>query len=240
MRVRRFTETGIEKFREFLDSLKTDRPEAYPEEILTGSETSGELAVAVHVEKNMFKTRFEAGKYLCVRFAGKRIANIEYDKGLWTWLACFYFDELCPLGKDGQRKPGNRVRHIPDVTNVQRYYRHLLLGPFRIYKANNDDPERALALLAGHIYEFGDVPEQICGSQEMVTNNSVLEITKHLYINPNTKSLKPGHGGKGAGSPRRLVNILNQFDCTFDLYSMSAEDILNLLPKEFDRFKNSS
>jgi hypothetical protein len=36
---------------------------------------------------------------------------------------------------------------------------------------------------------------------------------------------------------RRLVAVIQQFDLTYDLYAMTADQILTLLPPEFDRWR---
>ena len=39
-----------------------------------------------------------------------------------------------------------------------------------------------------------------------------------------------------AASARRLADVLLQFDVTWDLYAMKANNLLELLPKEFKKF----
>jgi hypothetical protein len=41
----------------------------------------------------------------------------------------------------------------------------------------------------------------------------------------------------GAGCARRLADVLKQFDVTWDLYAMTTDGLLGLLPGEFDRFR---
>ncbi|MFQ5653524.1 MAG: hypothetical protein ACE5GW_02190 [Planctomycetota bacterium] len=47
-------------------------------------------------------------------------------------------------------------------------------------------------------------------------------------------------GGKGRGSARRLADLANQLDLTWDLHTMKAEELLEILPAEFDRFKDAT
>jgi hypothetical protein len=58
-----------------------------------------------------------------------------------------------------------------------------------------------------------------------------------LYYDPDKKSFKLGAGSKIKGGPRRLASILNQLDMTYYLYGMTSDEIIALLPKEFDRFR---
>jgi hypothetical protein len=49
--------------------------------------------------------------------------------------------------------------------------------------------------------------------------------------------LKRGFAGSGPGSARRVQIVAKQFGLTYDLHSMRPEQILALLPREFDRFR---
>jgi hypothetical protein len=61
-----------------------------------------------------------------------------------------------------------------------------------------------------------------------------------MYLDASNNQPKRGAGGKGPGSARRLADVLNQFDVTWDLYSMSYEEVLAMLPGEFDRFRHAA
>ena len=76
-----------------------------------------------------------------------------------------------------------------------------------------------------------DVSEII---SETIINDNIID--RLLYVDPNTGLHKRGAAGRGPGSARRLAEVLGQFDMTWDLYSMSASSILDILPKEFNRF----
>jgi len=238
--VRRLNQAGITRLIEFLDSLNTTSPQGVPSGILADAATSDPVELAIEVETRTFGSRFAAAQYLSDRFVAGGLENAELDVGLWTWLALFYFEELCPSGTGGRRKPGERARWIPDVHNFQRYYRHLLAGPFRIYRAHRDEPSRALALLWGPLDKPGEIVEQLASRQELVTNRDIMECATRLYIDPANNRPKRGAGGKGAGSPRRLADVLNQFDVTWDLYSVTTDGLMALLPREFDRFARES
>ncbi len=234
MRVHRLTAKGLEAFNGLLDSLTSESVHPRPKDLLTDPEMAQPVEPAVEIEDRRFANRFEAAEYLHERL--KDIPDVERDRGLWAWLALFYFEQLCPPDRNGKRKPGERARWIPAIGDYRRYYRHLLAGPFRIYKAHADDPSRALAVLCGKLDKPGDIAEQLAARQELVTNKAVMGVATLLYVNSNG-SLKRGSGGKGPGSPRRLADVLNQFELTWDLYSMDAKDLLEMLPCEFEKFK---
>ena len=238
MKVRRLSESGIEAFRIFLESLASGDSSLIPSELLVDDEQASLIQPVVEIEARSFPNRFEAAKYLDEKFSSPSFQGVEGDKGVWTWLSLFYFDQLCAKGRDGKLKPGEIARWIPDNDNFRKYYRHLLRGPLSIYRAHKDDPHRALALLCGPLHEPGDVVEQLAARQELVTNRAVMEAATNLYVVPATKKLKRGAAGRGGGSARRLADVFNQLDVTWDLYGMSADSVIRLLPREFDRFRN--
>ena len=236
MKLRRFTQSGLTQFRQFLDQLKVAPTTPLPSPWLLTDDTASELVADIEIVNKDFTTRFDAATYLDSLLSKAKIANIERDAGLWAWLTLLFFDQVCPVGEQGARKPGELARYIPAVDNFQRYYRHLLLGPYAIYRAHADDPERARGVLMTKVSAPGDVVEQLASRQELITNKSVMSVVTRLYFDKQKASPKKGAGGKSDGSPRRLADVLNQFDLTFDLYSVPEIGLMSLLPKEFKRF----
>lgn len=238
MTLRRLNDVGLASFVAFLDSLKTDSPRGVPRQLLTAPESSEAVDGEIEIEARAFGSRLEAAGYLDERLSG--LKGVERDRGLWAWLALFYFEQLCPPDKQGRRKPGELARWIPEPTNYRRYYRHLLLGPFAIFRAHHDNPERALVLLHGHPSKIDDLTGQLAAYQQIVSNKAIMEMATRLYITAGKRSVRRGAGGKGPGSARRLVDIWRQFDVTWDMYAMDADKLLDLMPREFSRFRNAS
>ena len=63
-----------------------------------------------------------------------------------------------------------------------------------------------------------------------------MELATRLYVDTENLRPKRGAGGKGGGSARRLSDIMEQFDLTWDLYAASGEELATVMPKEFSRF----
>jgi hypothetical protein len=235
--MKRLNQLGIDRLNEFLDSLIGDASVPVPSWILEDPETSQKLPTRIEISKGTLDTRLDAARYLNDLLAGSGIPEIEKDIGLWAWLSLFFFDQLCPTDRSGQRKPGERARWIPATSNFRKYYRHLLAGPYRIFRAHRDDPERALALLCGPLHKPGEIAEQLAARQELVTNKAVVELVTTLYIDRATRKPRRGAASKGPGSARRLSDVLGQFDVSWDLYTMETFDLLAMMPEEFDRFR---
>lgn len=237
MKVRRLNSAGIEHFERFLDSLTEAVPSAVPLTALTAPETSESLGVDLEVEHRAFASRMDLGSYLFKKLNVSGLLDIDADRGLWAWLAMFYFESLCPADRVGRRTPGSRARWILDPNNFRRYYRHLLAGPYRIVRAYSDCPETAMCILCGPPDKPGDVVEQIASRQELITNRAFMAAATKLYYDSRSGMLKRGSADKkGRGGARRLAAVLQQFDVTYDLYTLDADELSQLLPKEFDRF----
>lgn len=231
MRLSRLNENGIARFDDFRDSAWMPVEEL--REVLENEACSEKVDPEVEVESRQFTNRFEVGAYLHSIFEGVHLPTLDSDVGVWAWLAAFYFDQLCPPGV----KPGDRARWILAIDDFRKYYRHLLFGPYQIFKGHRDRPQRAMVLLANTPDTPGEIAEQFTARQEYVTNPSILEVATTLYFNPESGSTIRGAAGSGPGSARRLNAVLNQLDLTWDLHSLSPEQLMDLLPTEFDRFR---
>lgn len=238
MRLRRLTTEGISRFSIYLSNLKMEPTLDPPRYLLEDNVFSAAVEPDIDIEEIKFITRFDAATYLDKKLSVLGFIAPERDEGLWAWLALFYFDQLCTRDKQNGRKVGEHARYIVAVHNFQRFYRHLLLGPFMIYRAHADEPTRARGVLATALGSPGDIVEQLASRQELITNRAVMAAVTSLYVDAETGKLKRGSGGKGGGSPRRLADLLNQFDVTYDLYAMGDAGLIALLPAEFDRFKS--
>jgi hypothetical protein len=235
-------DSGIARLLEFVHGVKNDPTLAAPLEILTHPSTSTDLGeVCVEIEHQTFGSRFAAAKYLYETLDGSGLTQIEQDRGLWAWLALFFYEELCPPSNKGQRKPGEDARWELQMA-PRRYYRHLLAGPYSIYKAHNQCPNSVEILLCGPLDEPGEIVGQLAATQEIVRNRPLLAAATSLYLDPETRRPKKGAASKPtprrAGTSRRFVQLFNQLNVVWDLHAMQPDSILEMLPQEFDRFKH--
>jgi hypothetical protein len=237
--IKRLNQSGLERLAEFLDSLTGEVPLPIPFSILEDPTNTENLPRAIDISVRKFANRLEAAEYLYSLLGDSEIAEVDRDKGLWAWLSLFFFDQLCPADKSGKRNPKDRARLIPATSDFRKYYRHLLAGPYGIFRAHRDDPDRALALLSGPLSKPGEIAEQISARQELVTNRAVVELATTLYIDRATRLPRRGAAGKGPGSARRLADILQQFDVTWNLYTMETADLMRMMPAEFNKFQRT-
>jgi hypothetical protein len=239
VKIRRLTQDGMNQFDEFLASLATDSPYPIPHGLLSDEEASSAFEHDIEAELKTFPSRFDCAKYFN-EILGDLQRDISRDAGLWSWLSLYYFEQICPK-KNGKFVPGERARWIPATTEHFRYYRHLLAGPYRIYNANQDNPERAMIFLYGPVGTVGHFYYQLVSRQEYITNKAIVQLATDLYLDADTQRQKRGAQTRGKpGTVFRLTSFLNQLDTTWDLYSMSPLELRDRLPKEFGRFLDSA
>lgn len=239
MNLHRLNNQGMAQFNQFLDALSGDPGTPVPNSLLGDPLYVETVGTGVDVEARQFTNRMEAARYLDGLLGAVSGHDVQRDVGLWSWLTLFYFDQICPPDVHQHRKVHDRARYIPAIDNYQKYYRHLLAGPCRVFRAHRDNPDRALVLLCGPLHKPGDIAEQLVSRQQIITNPQAVELATAIYYDPATGSFRRGAAGKGGGSARRLVDVLNQFDVTWDLYWMTRDRIRAKLPKEFVRFTGS-
>ncbi len=235
--LRELSENGIAELKIFLAALPESPGLVLPPDFLTNAATSEALPVKIEVSQQAFASRMEAGKYFYELFSVPEAAGLDKVAEIWAWLSCFHFEQLCPKKKDGSRKPGELARWIP-TGHAFRYYRHLLCGPYLIYKAFRDAPERAAIVMCNAVDTPGDFVGQLASRQDFVQNKAVIDAATLLYFNPETGRQKRGSSPteRRPGTLRRFVDMVNQFDPVWDLYSMETHELIEKLPPEFAKY----
>jgi len=236
VRVRSFNATGIELFRAALADLRDGARADLPEELLADVSNSHELDDVVDVDWMSFATRLEVARHLHERLAKLAQARVDRDRGMWSWLSAYYFDVVAPKRGDGLRRPGRDYRHLFD-TGYRFQNRHLLFGAYQLYRRHGE--ACALLLLTPPHVESA-LYHEIASRLDLIANRGVLEAVEALYFDRAKGGPKRGaqDGKTGAGTIRRLVHVLQQLDLTFDIYGMSGEQIVELLPPEFDAWRH--
>jgi hypothetical protein len=237
--LRRLNETGISQFAEYLNE---GAPAAPPLHLLGHPDTSEPLAVTIKVLQRDYPNRYEFGRDLAMRLGPLDSATISNDRGLWTWLALFSFDQLCPTGSDGKRKLDKQYRYILS-SDYRHYYRHLVRTPWQL--SRDHGPNSRFLLLgandgADSLRRHGDILEQLGGTQSIIRSRPVIAEASRLYSDPLSGRPRKGAAGKGGGSIRRFARVLRQLDLTFDPELMPPGGLSAILPVEFDGWKKSS
>ncbi len=234
--VRALTEAGIDQFRAYLDELRAAGTSAAPPvELLHSIGLTTELPVDIVMEQRQFGNRMELAKYLHEKLTPLGTRVLDRNAGLWAWLSLYFFDQVCPVGTSGARRPGRDYRHIPEFVFRLRH-RHLLYGPFQIYRRHG---VLSLLLLAGRPDSESNLYHELVSRQDIIANKGAMQAAMMLYFDPVRLAPKRGAQATEArpGTVRRFVRVLQQLDLTFDIYGLSGQQILELLPREFDAWR---
>ncbi|PLY00758.1 MAG: hypothetical protein C0623_06620 [Desulfuromonas sp.] len=241
IQVRRLNEDGIELFQEWLDT--SGQGEMPPSDLLD-SNTYSEPAYDVQVDSSQeFSTRYELGCYLVDKFNGidPRELLSKKNDGLWAWLAILYFSQLAP----GRR---SRSEHYIVTRNSLKGSLAYRQGPRTSYELVKIHCENACVCLNRPMKTFGDMAEQLASRQNIAYNKGYFEAACKLYVRNGSirrgaasrakKPSKRAPGDKtGFGGADRLAKAVRRLDLTYDIISMHSEEMLETLPKEFDKWQ---
>jgi hypothetical protein len=233
--VRILNDEGLRKFHQYLTDLRAGSAITPPRDILTDAWCSAKLPINIEIENQIFDNRMEAAKYLYETLRPMGHLKISQNVGLWSWLSFYYFDQVCPQIAGGKRRPGHDSRHILDL-DYRRYYRHLLAGPVNTVKLHGN---KAPLLLCNPLNRPSKFYEEFSSRQMFITNGGVIEAANLLYYDHKKETAKRGAAvtTRKDGTIHRFIDVIQQLDLNYDLYSMTGDEVLELLPAEFNKWK---
>jgi|TARA_Y100000294_G_C8566071_1_gene340868 hypothetical protein len=242
MQIRKFTQQGHTEYkklyREIFESVTghtkniekgfTNDLKKQIKEMQSRTDHSVEIEGSNNIEKKTFKTSYDLGDYV-----NKILNNLDHnivaeDAALWDWLALFFFDEIF----SSKMKGYSEHRYIYN-NDWKLKFRHLIRGPWwcvNYYEKNSK------LLLCEEPYTYINWAEQFIKNREIREFKTVMEICYLMYFDQKKQKYIPGTHRDKAGCLFRLRDKLNQYFCVYDLWFMSAKEIMNLLPKEFSTF----
>jgi len=231
--VKSFNKAGIAAFKDFLQSTRDGKNRQNPVELLDDSGLNQVGYEDVTVESRSFASRRDAAEYFHQRF--KLIPSVELrnDAGLWTWLSLFYFDQICPE-IDGERKVRNDYTYIFMPDQSLYFYRHLL---FVAWYAKYVSPMHNRLFLDTTIYQLDKFTQDIMKRLYLTRIDCIFEVLDRLYWDRQTNRPRKGVNSPGkitAGDlTHRFPTRIRQLEKTYDLMSLSADQLLELLGEEF-------
>jgi len=231
-----FNQVGETAFHNFLNELKINPSLDLID--LNDSQYWVDFKPALVIEKNkIFSSRFDLAEYLDNIFknAGIKRNEVIGNNRLWTWLTYFWFDQICPI-VNGERKVLQIAKYICGQ-DFRTYYRHFIASSYNIYSLLGKS--NTFLFLYQSINVHNDFIEQLASRQEIISQSNLIQAAQTLYWNDLINKPKPAATDrKKQGNLRRLIRIFGQIELTYDIFSMKPEEILNLLPKEFNGWKD--
>ncbi len=232
--VRRLTAEGLRRARQFLAHMRehpgSDREP--PHSLLFGEACSRPFDLGVRVERRPFRTRREAAEYFAPKFESIRHLVADHA-GLWSWLGMFYFADTV-LVEDGQVRLSPQdetfVVHREDLRSYQLRYFHYLWGAWRLNEAHG---ESAAILLDQRLTSFPRITRLSLGSVRRFNSVGIVQLLLRLYTS-NGKSKRTFYDKVGGAA--HLIRVLDQLERTYDVYGMTPEALVRILPAEFQRW----
>lgn len=236
-KIRYFKRQGREEWSNWLEKLRDDPSLPFPEGFLERTDLT-QVAPGGADLPPASDSKFELATALAPQIDKIESKGLQIDHwpGLWDWMAASYFDAICPPKADGSRTVQALARYRLEA-NFRRYYRHRICGP--VSRVRNLG-EHAKILLHGLPSTLTDWEEQAASRYETGGNPGIAEALCLLYWDENTDSPKIGAAPnkKNPGTLRRFGDIMRQFALTYDLSAIDAAGLIDLLPKEFDRWRS--
>ncbi len=237
MQVRRFTQEGLREFAVFASEARRSNkakqavPPVSPE-LLEHPTHTQPTSYSLPLVPEHFEDKMALGKFAVSVLPAHVSPEVEYDVGMWSWLAARLFDQITK----GRTKIKEERGYVLGLS-FQEFYRHLIFGPYFIYKTAQEDPDRVRVLLYDEPTTMNEVMVQFGSYQTLMQNPGLQRVIQALYFDSDSGRTRRGAGGKGAGTPRRLMDFFRQIEINYDLRHIRDRDIWALLPREFDRFK---
>ena len=233
--LRQLTDIGIERARDVLEEMRTSpAPVDAPHALLFDSLYSQPLVDAPELEARRFETRRDAAEYLAPLLA-PIVHRAADHAGIWSWLGMFYL-----RGTLWDQHDRMRPRNWPETTafifdrsgrSWQRRYRHYLWSSWRLHQAHG---ERAAYLLDRDLSEFSNLTSRALGYSRVFNSVGIVPLMLMLYTAGGSQ--KPRHR-HGRGGLEHLIRVIDQLERTHDIYGMTVNQLLNILPPDFDHWK---
>jgi hypothetical protein len=245
--LRQLNEVGIRAFRGFIErSFAGDAVESVPESLLNLEPTSEPLSVDIELDPLSSRvTSFELAKYLHRQLRPLPPEEVEGgdgqgNVGFWAAVSLFYFELLTPGFRRREAKAKTVNRYIPEVDTqfaAVRYYRHLIAGPYRLYR---DFGEMSRPLLLGPAHQANALYNKITDSAFYLQTPCLVQAIALLYFETARGRMKQGFNDPAKpGSLPRLLRVVEQLDLTVDLLALDGKGLLDMLPVEFEAFRRS-
>lgn len=235
MGLRKLNDEGLTEFEAWIAQGAHGEP---PLDLLKSQTTSVPVA-GITVGKPVVTDRYAFGMYLQELLEPIGEHDLSADRYLWSSLALLWFNHLCPPMQSG-RKLDKIYRYVLSH-DYRHYYRHLVRSPWQLVKDHGENAKLLLLSTTERPHPLrihGEILEQLGGRQSILRSKSIIAEANLLFGDPKTGRPMARVASKNVGGTvRRLGMVLRQFDLTFDVENMPPNGLIELLPKEFDKWK---
>jgi hypothetical protein len=232
LKLRRFNSDGILAFREFLSSCRQNPDTELPRGMLEDSTLTEVVDASISVADNHFETKGDAARYFESVLRPIRTEELSKDAGLWSWLTLLFFDSVCPA-EAGARVVKNDYHYIFEPTNTRHFYRHLLFISWRVLTLA---PVHHRLFLHSRLSMLDKMTTEVMKRLYMTRIPCIFEVLDRLYWSESTRAPKKGMIGskeREGDLTHRLPLRIRQLEMTYDLMSLTADQLIEILGAEF-------
>jgi hypothetical protein len=240
---RSFNAKGLQRFQEWLSVCERNGRAAthLPIDYLTDPALT--VPAEFSFKAQAFDSKYEMGRFLldCMGASAERRLR---DDGLWPWLSLALNESTMPVNK-GARVIGHESRHI--IKRLQhrpsqsQSHRHLVFASvFNVMRFG----EHARVLMQKP-HQQARIEEDVMSRRTsargapLASCYGCVVLLNKLYGDKSPKkgrkkSMARGRGlGGGPGEFLRFLRFIDQVDQTYDIVSMTCEQLAAILPQEF-------
>jgi len=231
--IRSLNERGLDRFRSWLDAGATGDA---PFDLLHDPQTSEPVMGTGEVEQTHFANRYDLAQQIADALAGCDFQHLSYEPGIWGWLSLFHFDLLCPKDLTGGRKIGALERYLFHL-ETRRSSSHLIREAVMAIRTHEQHAKVLLVSPRGGIRD-NLVLSELSSRQDLISNRNVIELVSLIYFDKKKGAIRHGATSRHrAGTVQRFALVLQQLSLNYDLPAMNARQIAELLPEEFNHWK---
>jgi hypothetical protein len=171
--------------------------------LLNDNEFSTPLAESLIPEVPKFKDRHEFGLFLVDLLARYDAHLISYNRGLWSWLAALFFEQLAPADADGKRSL--RRPYVYVLSESRIYYRHLVRGPWYLVRTHGPEARYPLAPMRSDdpapLSRQSYLLDQLAARQFVISSPTLIAAARLLYTDPRTGRQRRGRARREKALP---------------------------------------
>lgn len=228
MKIKQFNEHGLSSFRYFLEDNQTIEPKGISMNEELTNDSRFEVSELLNKE---FLSLFDFAKYLNQLNGNLHLTRFPCEQ--WSWLACSFFNVVCK--KESDKWIMRSINRYLYEKNYRDSVQHLVAVPYNAYRLHG---EYSKALLTSKSHVFPYILKEVAGRQEVFHNKGIVECIYKIFFDEKANKIKRNAADKeGPGTIRRFMQIMKQLDVNYDLFGMNGQQIMALLPPEFDKWK---
>ena len=231
---RRFNRAGLSLFGEYVSATTRDDPP--PRHLLFDPRYTDELPIELQVEPLPTDSKYDLGHSIITGVEKNAdVARLLADPQVWPWLSLYHSARTMPV-RDGRRFIGKPHRHVitnsSDWAKYDHGHRHLVRGAvqcvhyFGIYA-------RVLLADAGSASKAEENILSRKSGYPLAYMRNAVEAYYDIYYDPDTGRASRGANSTARGGIIHFVRCLAQLDVNYDIVSLPAAKLLELLPPDF-------